>query len=111
MKAAIKYIPLKYKVLGVLLFILFTALGVFGYFAQSLFSDDKRLYVIDSTWPCLTRPPVQSLLEIRSRLEAVQTLIDRLSRNALPQGALEASIFQGLPESLPGEGPAYIFTS
>ena len=103
MKAAVKYIPLKYKVLGVLLFVLFTALGVFGYFAQSLFSDDKRLYVMDLNLALLDAATSAITLEIRSRLEAVQTLIDRLSRSAAPQGELEASFFQGLPENLTGE--------
>ena len=39
------HIPIKYKFLGVILFIMLNALGVFFYFTYTTFSEDKKLFV------------------------------------------------------------------
>ncbi|MBY0371764.1 hypothetical protein K2X33_13855, partial [bacterium] len=84
-------IPLKYKFLGVMLFVLLSALSVFLYLAQQTFSEDKKLFIMDSNRTLLKAATSEIKLELKSRLEELQSFVPRVY-----MGGDKIDPFQGL---------------
>jgi phosphoserine phosphatase RsbU/P len=93
-------IPIKYKFLSVLLFITLSAIGIFFYFTQQVFYEDKRLFVMDLNLNVLRAATSEIRLEIRSRLEALQIFVPRIYRNAELD---PAKLYEGLPDKFSEE--------
>ncbi len=92
-------IPIKYKFLSVMLLVLISALGVFLFIAQQTFSDDKKLFIMDSNRTLLKAATSEIKLELKSRLEELQTFIPRVYMG----GTDKLDPFQGLSRNLPEE--------
>lgn len=71
-------IPLKYKFLGVMILIVLAALSVFLYLAQQTFSEDKKLFIMDSNRTLLKAATSEIKLELKSRLEELQSFVPRV---------------------------------
>ncbi len=89
-------IPLKYKFLSVMLLVLLSALSVFLYVAQQTFSEDKKLFIMDSNRTLLKAATSDIKLELKSRLEELQTFIPRVYMS----GSEQLDPFQGLSPTL-----------
>ncbi len=94
-------IPLKYKFLSVLLLITLSAIGVFFYLTNQIFSEDKRLFVMDLNLTLLRAATSELKLEMRSRLDELQILIPRIYRG--DPNDQTTSAFEGLSDHLPDE--------
>lgn len=100
------HIPIKYKFLGVILFIMFMSLGVFFYFTYTTFSEDKKLFVMDLNMTLLKAATSEIKLELKSRLEVLQVLVPRVYNPTamIATGATDSEDpFTGLPEGLKDE--------
>src|SRR5687768_2056589 len=104
------HIPIKYKFLGVILFIMFFSLGVFFYFAYTTFAEDKKLFVMDLNMTSLKATISEIKLDLKSRLEVLQVFVPRIY-NPLASGDSSApdDPYLGLPESLKDEILAVTF--
>ncbi len=94
-------IPLKYKFLSVLLLITLSAIGVFFYLTNQIFSEDKRLFVMDLNLTLLRAATSELKLEMRSRLDELQILIPRLYRGEVE--GQKKDPYEGLSTHLPEE--------
>ncbi len=98
MSARVQF-PLKYKFLGVMLLILFSALCVFFFLAQKTFSEDKKLFVMDLNLTVLQATTAEIKMQLKDRLEELQLLIPRVYQ----EPNAKADIYQGLSGKLEDE--------
>ncbi len=91
--------PLKYKFLGVMLFVVLSGLSVFLYVAQSTFSEDKKVFIMDSSRTLLKATTSEIKLELKSRMEELQQFVPRVYMG----GADKVDPFQGLDVRLADE--------
>lgn len=71
-------IPLKYKILSVMLFVMFVGFGAFFYFAHKTFSEDKKLFVMELNLAALKATISELKLELRGRIEELQIFVPRV---------------------------------
>jgi hypothetical protein len=64
----LKFRPLKYKVLLVLLSVSLGSLATFSYFTSQVFSDDKKLSILDLNFALLKGAVTDIRIELKSRL-------------------------------------------
>lgn len=95
-------IPIKYKFLAVLMMITLSALGVFFHYTNQIFSEDKKLFVMDLNLTLLRAATSEIKLELRTRLEELQILIPRIY-SAPPTETKKFNPYEGLSASLPEE--------
>lgn len=74
----VKYIPIRYKFLFVLLVLLLTSLSLFGYFAYKTFAEDKKLFVMDLNLSILKSATSEIKSELKSRLEQIQIIAPKV---------------------------------
>jgi phosphoserine phosphatase RsbU/P len=91
--------PLKYKFLGVMLFVVLSALSVFLYVAQNTFSEDKKVFILDSSRTLLKATTSEIKLELKSRMEELQQFVPRVYMG----GTDKVDPFQGLDTRLVDE--------
>lgn len=96
------FIPIKYKFLGVLMSILLVALGIFLFFAQKTFSEDKKLFVMDLNLTLLRATTSEVKSELKNRLEQLQILVPRIL-NVFNHVSDMKDPFEGLSQTLPEE--------
>lgn len=94
-------IPIKYKFLAVLMLITLSALGVFFFYTQQIFSEDKKLFVMDLNLTLLRAATSEIKLELRTRLEELQILIPRIYASS--NNDTKTNPYEGLSASLPEE--------
>lgn len=97
------HIPIKYKFLGVILFIMFLSLGVFFYFTYTTFSEDKKLFVMDLNMTLLKAATSEIKLELKTRLEALQVFIPRIYNPIAGEKGEIEDPFLGLSENMKEE--------
>jgi sigma-B regulation protein RsbU (phosphoserine phosphatase) len=91
--------PLKYKFLGVMLFVVLSALSVFMYVAQKTFTEDKKVFIMDSSRTLLKATTSEIKLELKSRMEELQQFVPRVYMG----GTDKLDPFQGLDPRLVDE--------
>lgn len=97
------HIPIKYKFLSVILFIMFSALGVFFYFTYTTFSEDKKLFVMDLNMTLLKATTSEIKLDLKSRLEVLQVFVPRIYNPITNEKGEKEDPFIGLPDALKDE--------
>lgn len=97
------HIPIKYKFLSVILFIMFLSLGVFFYFTYTTFSEDKKLFVMDLNMTLLKATTSEIKLELKSRLEVLQVFVPRIYNPIVNEKGEQEDPFIGLPDMLKDE--------
>jgi len=93
-------IQMKYKFIGVLLFIMVGGLAAFFYFSNRTLLEDKKLFVMDLNLANLRAATAEVKLAIRVRLEDLQILVPRVYR---PASTENFDPFIGLPPNLSDE--------
>lgn len=94
-------IPIKYKFLAVLMLITLSALGVFFFYTNQIFSEDKKLFVMDLNLTLLRAATSEIKLELRTRLEELQIFIPRIY--ATMPSEKKMNPYEGLSASLSEE--------
>lgn len=82
-----------------MLLVLLSALSVFLYVAQQTFSEDKKLFIMDSNRTLLKAATSEIKLELKSRLEELAQFVPRVYM----AGSEKTDLFQGLNSDLADE--------
>lgn len=103
-------IPLKYKFLGVMLFVMFVGFGAFFYYAHQTFSEDKKLFVMELNLAALKATTSDIKLELRGRIEELQIFVPRVYQPPIdPETNAEMNPYKGLSGRLEEEVLAVTF--